>query len=210
MKKLALAILLLIITISVPAQDMKNIIMTMPENIVYGLEAADKTLLASGLDDTTRMTVNRGRLGQVIRQAVSQDFLSLKTSDAGTTEIKLLPLINETQIICVIKTACANICDSKIQFYTTKWSPIPQEDLLPKINKELFIEPGVDKNSQEFINAYAALDLNPMRMELSPTDTSLKVYYDIDKYLNKEDYKKIEPFLIENPKIFYWDKSSFK
>lgn len=46
-------------------------------------------------------------------------------------------------------------------------------------------------------------------MKLSPKDTSLSVYYDIKKYLSEEDYKKIEPFLLENPKIFYWDKSSY-
>jgi hypothetical protein len=210
MKKFILAIFISAVAVSASAQDMKDIILTMPESIIYGLEASDKNLLASGLDDTTRMVVNRGRLGQIIRQGVSPDFISLKSSDAGTTEIKLLPLVNESQIICVIKTVCANICDSQIQFYTTRWVPIAQADLFPKVDKEWFLKPGIDKDSQEFRNAYAALDMSPVRMELLPADTSLKVYFGIDKYLNKEDYKKIEPFLIDNPRIFYWDKSSYK
>ena len=210
MKKILFAITFLAISISISAQDIKNIILSMPESIVYGLEASEKNLLAAGLSDTARLSVDRGRLGKITRLAVSQDFVSFKTSDAGTVEIKLLPLINDSQIICVIRTVCAGACDSQLQFYTTKWIPINQGDLFPKKDKDWFIRTDVDKNSQEFKNAYAALDMNPIRIELSPTDTSLRVYYDIKKYLNEEDYKKTEPFLLENPKILYWDKSSYK
>ncbi|MFT4224624.1 DUF3256 family protein [Dysgonomonas sp.] len=209
MKKILFAIIFLPITISISAQDIKSIILSMPESIVYGLEASEKNLLAAGLGDTAKLTVDRGRLGQITRLASSPDFVSFKTSDAGTVEIKLLPLINDSQIICVIRTVCADACDSQLQFYTTKWVPINQGDLFPKKDKDWFIRSDIDKNSQEFKNAYAALDMNPIKMKLSPKDTSLSVYYDIKKYLSEEDYKKIEPFLLENPKIFYWDKSSY-
>lgn len=209
MKKILFAIILLPITISISAQDIKSIILSMPESIVYGLEASEKNLLAAATEDTTKLTVDRGRLGQITRLAVSPDFVSFKTSDAGTVEIKLLPLINDSQIICVIRTVCAGACDSQLQFYTTKWIPINQGDLFPKKNKDLFIRSDIDKNSQEFINAYAALDMNPIKMTLSPTDTSLSMFYNIREYLSEEDYKKIEPFLLENPKIFYWDKSAY-
>lgn len=181
----------------------------MPESIIYGLEASEKNLLAAGPEDTAKLTVNRGRLGEITRLSVSPDFVSFKTSDAGTVEIKLLPLINDSHIICVIRTVCAGACDSQLQFYTTKWIPINQGDLFPKKDKDWFIRSGIDKDSQEFINAYAALDMTPIKMKLSSTDSSLKIYYDIKKYLSDEDYKKIEPFLIENPKILYWDKSSY-
>lgn len=203
-------ILSIIILIPLSAQDISSILLSMPENLIYGLEASQKNLLIANPDDTAKMTVDRGRLGQIYRLGMSPDFISVETSDAGTIQIKLLPLINDSQIICVVTTVCSNACDSHIQFYTTKWMPIEQSDLFPQKNKDWFIEPDADKNSQAFINAYAALDMNPMRIELSPNDTSLKVYYDIDKYLSDEDYKKIEPFLIENPKIFYWDKSTYK
>ncbi|GAB6009138.1 DUF3256 family protein [Dysgonomonas reticulitermitis] len=209
MKKLLFAIILLTITTTISGQDIKNIILSMPESIIYGLEASEKNLLAAGLEDTAKLTVNRGRLGEITRLSVSPDFVSFKTSDAGTVEIKLLPLINDSQIICVIRTVCADACDSQLQFYTTKWIPINQGDLFPKKDKNWFIRSDIDKDSEEFRNAYAALDMTPIKMKLSPTDLSLMVYYDIKEYLNGEDYKKIEPFLIENPKILYWDKSSY-
>ncbi|MDR1091064.1 MAG: DUF3256 family protein [Prevotella sp.] len=209
MKKILLAIILLTITTTISGQDLKSIILSMPESIIYGLEASEKNLLAAGLEDTAKLTVDRGRLGKITRLSVSADFVSFKTSDAGTVEIKLLSLINDSRIICVIRTVCAGACDSQLQFYTTKWIPINKGNLFPEKDKDWFIRPDIDKDSQEFKNAYAALDMNPIRMRLSPTDASLMVYYDIKEYLNEEDYKKIEPFLLENPKILYWDKSSY-
>lgn len=211
MKRTFFTIIFSIITlISLSAQDISSILLSMPESMIYGLETSQKNLLIANPDDTTKIAVDRGRLGQIRRLAMSPDFISVETSDAGTIQIKLLPLINDSQIICVVTTVCGKACDSHIQFYTTKWMPIEQGDLFPQKNKDWFIESDTDKNSQDFTNAYAALDMNPMRIELLPNDTSLKVYYDIEKYLSDEDYKKIEPFLIENPKIFHWDRSAYK
>ena len=194
------------------AQEIGSIFLTMPENIIFGLEAAQKDLLVSNPGDTTEITVDRGTYGEIKRLAMSPDFISLQTSEVGTTQIKLLPLINDSKIVCVVKTVCGqdSLCDSQIQFYTTKWLPINQGDLFPKRNKEWFIKPDAERDTQDFKNAYAALDLNPMKITLSPADNSLTLAYDIKKYLSEEDYKKIQPYLIEEPKIFNWDKSSYK
>lgn len=211
MRKFILAIIIILSIVSgVSAQDLKTIFLAMPENMITGLDAAGKEKLLSNPNDTTGITAPRGSFGEVERISISSDYISLQTSEAGTVQIKLLPLINESKIICVVKTVCGKACDSQIQFYTTQWLPIPQNDLFPKINKDTFIIANTDKNSQEFRNAYAALDMNPITIDLSPDSTSLEISYDIENYLTGEDYKMIEPFLIENPKRYTWDKLSFK
>lgn len=213
MKKIVFTIAFIITSvISLPAQEIGSIFLTMPENIIFGLEAAQKDLLVSNPGDTTEIKVDRGTYGEVKRLAMSSDFISLQTSEVGTTQIKLLPLINDSKIVCVVKTVCGkdSLCDSQIQFYTTKWLPINQGDLFPKKDKDWFIKADADRDTQDFKNAYAALDMNPMKITLSPADNSLTLVYEIEKYLSEEDYKKIEPYLIEEPKIFNWDKSSYK
>lgn len=211
MKKLLFTIIsTLFISISVSAQNIGDIFLTMPEGVIFGLDAAGKEKLVSNHNDTTGIVVEREVLGEIERLGISDDFISLQTSEAGTLQIKLLPLINDSKIICVVKTVCSTICDSQIQFYTTKWMPIPQGELFPKKDKDWFIKPDADKNSQEFINAYAALDLNPIVITLSADDTSLEASYDIENYLSGDDYKKISPYLIDTPKKFVWDKLSYK
>ncbi|MFV0328841.1 MAG: DUF3256 family protein [Dysgonomonas sp.] len=208
MKKI-IFIIALFASISVSAQNIGEVFLTMPDDIIFGLEAAGKEKLVSNHDDTTGIVVDRGVLGEMERIAISDDFISLQTSEAGTIQIKLLPLINDSKIICVVKTVCAKMCDSQIQFYTTKWMPIPQGDLFPKKDKDWFIKADVDRNSQDFQNAYAALDMNPIVITLSAEDTSIAASYDIENYLATDDYKKIKPYLIDSKK-FVWDKLSYK
>lgn len=210
MRKIIYTILLFIATTSISSQEISSVFLSMPDNIIFGLEAAQKDLLISNPDDTTDLKIDRGTFSELKRLAISADYISLQTSDAGTTQIKLLPLINDSKIICVVKTVCGKICDSQVQFYTTKWLPIVQGELLPKINKDLFIKADSDRNSQDFENAYKYLDMNPFKIELSPTDTSMKITYDIKDYLSEEDYKKIQPFLMEEPISLTWDKTSYK
>ncbi len=211
MRKIIFTILFtMLATLSISAQEIGGVFLSMPESIIFGLETAQKDLLTSNPKDSTRIIIDRGTLGTVKRLSISIDFISLQTSKAGTTQIKLLPLINDSKIICVVKTVCGKICDSQIEFYTTKWLPISQADLFPKKNKDWFIKVDADRNSQEFKNAYAALDMNPMKMSLSGTDTSITLTYDLKNYLSEDDYKKIQPFLIDEPKVFTWDKTSYK
>jgi hypothetical protein len=211
MKKIIFIIFFIFSVVSVlSAQNINVIFLSMPENMILGLDDATKNKLLSNPEDTADMVVQRGDFGEIERLAISSDFISLQTSESGATQIKLLPLINDSKIICVVKTVCGKACDSKVQFYTTKWIPIPQGTLLPAINKDSFIITGTNRDSQEFRNAYAALDMNPVIMELSADDTYLEASYDIQNYLTSEDYKKIEPYLIENPKRYTWNKLSFK
>ncbi|MBB4036282.1 hypothetical protein GGR21_002184 [Dysgonomonas hofstadii] len=214
MRKLIYIITFSILSISMAsAQNIIEVINTMPNTIITNLDAAQKDLLISNPDDTTGITISLDRYGELKRLAMTADFIAIKTSDAGSTQIKLLPLINDSKIICVVKTVYDSqkkVSDSQMQFYTTKWMPIPGTDLFPKVTKEWFIKPDVDRNSQDFINAYAAIDMDPVMITLSSSDYNLSAQFMIKGYLSDEEYKKVQPYLIEEPKIFLWDRISYK
>lgn len=194
---------------SISAQDLNSVLSSMPNDIVTGLDATRKDKLIANPQDTSIVIVEREIIGSVKRLAISSDYISLETSGSGTIQIKLLPLINDSKIICVVKTVCGGACDSQIKFFTTKWEPISQ-DLFPKKSKDWFIKADADRESQEFKNAYATLDMTPVKLILSPNGTTLEANYEINNYLSEEDYKKIQPFLIEDAKTFEWDKTSYK
>lgn len=196
--------------ISVSAQDISSVFLTMPDNIIAGLESDQKYTLVSKVADTAHVKVQTAIYENIERTAFSENFIALKTSEAGTTQIKLLPLINDSKIICVIKTVKGRSADSRISFYTTKWIPITQSNLFPARTINWFIKPNVDRSNQDFTNAIAMADILPMSMTISDKDNSVSVVFNIADYLNKEDYKRLQPFLTEQPKIFAWDKVSYK
>lgn len=196
---------------SLSAQDMTSVFLSTPENMLFGINAEGKDKLIAAPNDSSIVEVDSELNGKVKRLKISDDYISLQTSDAGTLQIKLLPLVNESKIICLVKTVCGKACDSQINFYSTNWVPLENvSNLIPKINSDLFIKADTDRTDENFINAFAAIDMIPIKMDFDTKDTSLKVTLDIENYLSKSDFDKISTYLIDSPLIFHWDKTSFK
>ncbi|MFT3993297.1 MAG: DUF3256 family protein [Dysgonomonas sp.] len=211
MKKIILTLTILLGNIySVLAQDINTVFLSVPDSIIFGLEAEHKDRLLANPKDTAKVLVESTFYSRIERKGITDSYIALQTSEAGNIQIKLLPLVNDSKIICVVKTVCGDACDSQIKFYTTKWATIPQTDLFPKPTIDWFIKSDSDRNSQDFQNAVTSLDMNPIKIALSPDNDNISVIYDIKAYLSEEDYKRIQPFLIEEPKILTWDKVSYK
>lgn len=211
MKKIQLALILLL-TFSglVKAQDISTVIFSMPDELTLKIPDDQKEILSALPEDTAIVTVSNILGGDVERVTMTNDYVAIKTSDIGMLQIKLLPLINNSYIIAVVKTVCDQACDSQIDFYTTDWKHLSTADLFPKKDKQWFIRKDIDRDAFQFQNAYAALDMTPIEYILSPNDGTVTATYDIKKYLSSDDYKLLEPYLSSNPVIFTWDKNSFK
>ncbi len=202
-------IILLFCLTTLQGQTIKDVILTIPDDVIVGLSIEQKKQL--GADPATdSVTFDNVFEGEIKRLAISKDYVNIQTSEVGTTQIKILPLVNDTKILCVVKTVCADACDSRIAFYTTTWKPLPEQDILPKRTFDWFLKKDIDRKSDDFKEAIKAVDMNPMIFNLSPNDYSLNVESDIEEYLEGEDYDSLKPFLQEKPKSFVWDKISFK
>jgi len=212
MKKLFIILLLYVGSVTVTfGQTISDVFMSVPENIFYGLDVAQKELLLSESKDTSAIVVRDNNLYEEIRRLdFSENFISLKTSKVGTTQIKLLPLINDSKVICVVRTVCQNICDSEIRFYTTKWALIDNAQLFSKPTLNSFLKEGVDRNSEDFKNLSTVLDIFPLKYTLIPNEDALIVEYDIKEYLAKKDNEQLLQYLDDTPKKMLWNKTSFK
>jgi hypothetical protein len=209
MKYIFSSILLLFCLTTINAQTIQDVILTIPDDVVVGLTTEQKTQLCAD-PATDSVAVENVLNGQIIRLAISNDYVSLQTSDVGTTQIKILPLVNDTKILAVVKTVCSDACDSRIQFYTLDWRLLPEQSLLPIRTFDWFIKQDVDRQSSDFKDAIKAVDMNPILLNFSPTDYSLTADSEIGNYISSEDYAGLEPFLTGKPKVFVWDKISFK
>lgn len=209
MKKIITLALTIYCSLSLSAQDITKVFLEIPSTILFELDAEKKDKLVSNPTDTTTISVD-SHLGSIERIAISEDFISLKTSGAGTLQIKLLPLVNDSKIICVVKTVCSKACDSQVQFYTTAWVPLPIANLFPAKDISWFLKSDIDKSSDDFKNAVAAIDMNPVQLSLSEKDYSITAESDLENHLAGDDFAAVEPFISSEPKILVWDKVSYK
>lgn len=210
MKRLILSILLSVFVMGVKAQDMAALFVAMPDQNIPQLENAWRKdiidLYNSGKEAKLKNTMN----GFSVLQKLTSDYLSLQSTERTTIDMKLLPLVNNTYVICVVTTVNGPVPDSQIEFYTTEWTPLDASDLFSPVSADWFIKEDADRNSNAFIDATSRLDMDLITYSLSPDDLTLTETFTTPLYLSKADREKVQPFLKDSPRVFTWEKFHFK
>lgn len=210
MKRLILSILLSVFVMGVKAQDMATLFVAMPDQNIPQLENAWRKdiidLYNSGKEAKLKNTMN----GFSVLQKLTSDYLSLQSTERTTIDMKLLPLVNNTYVICVVTTVNGPAPDSQIEFYTTEWTPLDASDLFSPVSADWFIKEDADRNSNAFIDATSRLDMDLITYSLSPDDLTLTETFTTPLYLSKADREKVQPFLKDSPRVFTWEKFHFK
>ena len=204
MKRYIILLFIGCITFVSNAQTMDELFKTMPDEFLPAFTEADKTML---LVDSS-LSVIPYALGEIERLEYSDTFLSLKTSKVGTMQIKILPLINNTQIIAVVKTVCVGVCDSHIRFFTTEWEEIQKNSLLPAITPHIFFDKA-KLDTSEFKWAVSQIDIYPLHFQFVDGSNDLKLKFDIINHLSKQDSAKIKPYMVNETIDLSWNKSTF-
>ena len=192
------------ITIFSYGQKIDEVFKTMPDEFLPAFTEADKTML---LVDSN-LSVIPYALGEIEKLAYNETFLSIKTSEVGTMQIKLLPLVNNTQIVAMIKTVCSKVCDSNIRFFSKEWEEIDKSSILPQITPLTFFDSS-KADTPEFKWALSHIDLFPISYQFKNGSNNLAVTFDFKNYLSKQDVQKVSPFLHNETVDLMWNKSTF-
>lgn len=204
MKRYFTLLLLSCIALLSYGQTMDEVFKTMPGDFLPAFSEADRTML---LVDSS-LSVIPYALGEIERLAYSDTFLSIKTSEVGTMQIKILPLINNTQIIVLIKTVCSGICDSDIRFFTSEWVEIEKDSLLPAITPSVFFDQK-ELDTPGFKWTVSQIDIFPLQFQFKNGGDNLQVKFDIVNHLSSQDSVKISPYLVTETIDLMWNKSTF-
>ena len=205
MKRYIILLLLSGVTFFSYGQTMNELFKKMPSEYLPAFSEADKTML---LVDSS-LSVIPYALGEIERLEYTDTFLWLKTSDVGSMQLKILPLVNNTQVIALIKTVCSsNICDSHIRFFTNEWKEIEKDSLLPPITPNLFFD-NEKTDTLGFSLAVSKIDIYPLHFQFKNGSNNLEVKFDITQHLSKDDADKVKPYLANKTVDLVWNKSTF-
>ena len=210
MKRLIFSILICVFAWGVKAQEIDALFVSMPDKNIPQLEDAWRKdlvdLYKSGKEARLKNTMN----GFSTLKNLTSDYLLLQVTDRSTIEMKLLPLVNNTNVICLVKTVNGPVPDSRIEFFTTEWEPLAASDLFTPVEADWFIKEDADKNSTAFLDAASRLEMDLIQYSLSPENLTLTATYTTPQYLSQEDRKIVTPFIKEAPKVYTWEKYHFK
>ena len=198
-------ILFLSVSLLTEGQNIGDLFKSMPSELLLGVSEGNKTML---LVDSGETTVPYA-LGEIKKLKQSSDYLLIKTSDIGTTQLKLLPITQDSSIVCIVKTVCAEACDSHISFYTTEWKKIETDTLLPELSRKIFF----DSSKKEMENYKYAVSLHhifPVSATFSESGSDLTLTFNYKSLLADDQIAEIKPFLKSDSIILKWEKGTFK
>ena len=210
MKRALIIVWLAFCVFQLKAQNMAEVFVSMPDEYVPQLEDAWRKDLVDLYNSGENAQLKNNMNGTSRLVKLTKDYLLLESTERTTLELKLLPLVNNTFVICKIITVKAPVADSRIAFFSPDWKPLNASDLLEPVTAGWFIREDADKESMAFQESTSRLDMDLFEYKLSPDDYTLTQIYTTPQYTDKETQKKLKPFLKDSPKVYTWTKSYFK
>lgn len=197
-------------SVSVNAQNMASIFISMPDKNVPQLEDAWRKDLVDlyNSKEEARLKNNMDGYSKLIK--LTDDYLLLESTERTTVEMKLLPLVNNTFVICKVVTINGPVPDSRVTFYSPEWVQLDGSDLLTPVDAGWFVSENADTASINYQESISRLDMDMFQFKLSPDNLTLTQIYTTPQYVDKETRQKLNGILKEEPKVFTWTKSYFK
>ncbi|KAA6342544.1 hypothetical protein EZS27_009719 [termite gut metagenome] len=212
MKKELLVLFMIFSVVSLPAQEIKKLFVTMPDTLVPLLTPVNRADFVDFLESNMRARVKNKFENLSEMTDLTPDYIRLQMTLQSTLQMKLLAINDTAKVICAVFTACAPECDSYIRFFATDWKELPVQDyltLLPKPD-DFFLPPD-----SAYIGEYGydsmctQIDMVLLKADLSKTDTTLSFTFITPRYMGEETLNKWKGYLREVI-VYEWKDGRFQ
>jgi len=193
--------------ITAGAQKMEDVFVRMPNKLIVQLEEAWRKDLVDLYKSGKTAVLDNTMQGKSTLHKLTDHYLKLQTTEHSIVEIKLLPLVNNTYIICMIQTVYGPIADSRVSFYTTEWQQLPADKIFSPVSGDWFLKADVD---QEVLENLSLLDVFLVKYTLSEDNESLTAEYTTPLYLDDENQRIVKSFLKNEPKRYEWKSGRYE
>ena len=209
MKRFVISLLLLGSVMCVNAQKIEELFAKMPDVMIAQLEEAWRKDLVDLYKSGKNATLENTMQGRSTLLKLTDDYLLLQSTERSTVELKLLPLVNNTYIICLIETVYAPVADSRVSFYSTEWQALNVDGIFTPVEENWFLK-NADRLSLEFLDATSNVDIYLVKYSLSEESVILTAEYMTPQVLDEESRGKIVPLLKSGSKIYEWKSGRFE
>jgi len=191
---------------SVGAEDLRTLFVNMPDSILPTLTKSERMDFLDYMDSGMKARVRNKLGGESVMTALSDNSLTVMTSQSGRMEMVLFPRRNGTNLICIIRTVSARYDDSSLAFYNEDWSPVNSDDLikLPGFDDYLTNE-ALKADSLDYFRKQSVLRLQ----SVTPVDGALEFRYTSLEYIG-EDAERYSTWIKPEPLRYIWNGKRFR
>ena len=197
----------ILLSLSANAQNINSVFVSMPDSLSPLLTKVNRQDFADFLSSGMKAVVKNRFGGQSEMLKLTDDYLKLKTTEASSEEMKLLPLNDSVNVVCVVKTYNGPAEDSQVYFYSTDWKELPLRNFISLPRHEDFYKSSNDSVStvsrEDFAN-----EMYIMKAELSDKDNSIVFKCNTLEAMGKESADIMKPYTVDSLK-FNWNAGKY-
>ena len=179
MKQLSALLLFFILHASFATAQarLKEYIVQMPDSVLPLLTNVNRADCIDFREAGMEAKVTNRLGGTTELSALTDDYALWQYTISSQVEMKLLPMNDSTNIICVVHTAQVPEPDSHIAFYDDHWQPLPTTSCWPSL---------LDTRNQ-------SSSLSTLHLTLSPEVSSMKAEFRKETYEMKDENAVMTP-----------------
>ena len=209
MRRILYTLLLLVIT-SICAEartPIRNWLVSMPDSVMPLLTKNNRLDFIDFYDAKMEAVVTNRLEGKSHMDMLTDDFVHFGYTKSSEVTMKLLPVNDSTDILCMVTTARAAVGDSRIAFFDDQWHPLDAVSYIHEPHIEDF-RSTLQSDSAQW--AWSKMDIFFRTYQLSAESTELKCVLTATEYLSKEDREEVVPYVRQEPLIYRWINNAFQ
>ena len=133
--------------------------------------------------------------------ALTDDFVQISYAKSTDVAMKLLPVNDSTDILCLVTTVKALADDSRIAFYDAQWRPLDAASYITEPSMDDF-RSTLQSDSAQWV--WGKMDIFFRTYRLDAESSELKCVLTTPDYLSKEDREEVAPYVRQEPLVYRW------
>ena len=195
MKRIVYTFLLLAMSLHMAARTpMRNWLVTMPDSVMPLLTKNDRLDFIDFFDAKMAAVVTNRMEGKSRMDTLTADYVHFAYTPSTEVEMKLLPVNDSTDVLCMVTTIKAAVNDSRIAFFDEAWQPLKVSDYMAEPCVEDF-RSTTTLQDDSARRAWSKMDTFFRTYHLCAEEATLKCVLTALDYLSKEDREEVEPYV---------------
>lgn len=179
----------------------------MPDSVMPLLTKNNRLDFIDFVDCGMKAVVTNRLDGKSRLDTLTNDYLLVSYTSSCEVAMKLLPINDSTDVLCMVTTALATVPDSRVAFYDSQWQPLPAKDYIDEPMLDDFAIPCVDDSARI---AWSKVTLSSRTYHPSTEDTHLVCRLAALCHLNKVDREALAPYLHSDTLVLRWHNGRYE
>lgn len=159
---------------TISAQRMRDVFAQMPDSILEIMTKNNRLDCIDFIENQMEAKVRNRFDGHTVLKAMTEDYLDLQLTKSCRVEMKLLPVADSVNWICVVRTYSGPAEESVVAMYTPEWRKLPEREWLPqRPDVADFWMENDSVSTEDIVRLQHLQDMHFVKASLSPDNHKL-------------------------------------